>query len=658
MYEVLSTEKNNISNLLIKTDFERDFTLFNFKVTYIDETILNLQTTILEGVFLKLFLINKENESEQFHITISDKEFEKRLVMPFKLKFDDSPNFSRIPRIIHQSYKKYVKKKMYNAITSWKLMNINFDYKYWDDDECYSFIKNNFNQDIFDAYNSLYAGAYKSDIFRLCVLYYYGGVWTDISSACECPLERVIEENINLVIVKDHPSQIKRGNIYQAFIISDKNNEIIKYILDFTVNKVLNYEEFDRNNPDLTIGSLSVTGPTIFAAALNTFLNRQNNQIINDIYINYNNDNLIRLIDHFPGEIKMNNNVIINTKYNNWLDERTSVHYSTFFENGFIYKKKLIDITRDETFPCIYQIWIQNEYVSKNMYNAVQEIIQNNKDFNYKLLTNDKIIELIKDEQEFPLLLKTYNRLIPYAYKSDLIRYYILYKYGGVYIDIDFVSIYGIKELYDNFDIVLCKDLDSYKMYNAFICTKKGNLFFKFVIENIMNNIENNKQDYEGDLDITGPKLLARCFKKYFNMPNQNEPFFEGNYNLNNNIIKILNHSNNLPIPDGCWKDSSKNYHVHRNILHAECQTTDRRWNKTHVFFYNHDKIYNANGILAVLSGEKRTNNYDKDSTFIFDESKLYFYTKYFDYNYEKIKFLEGNDFATMYNNNNVIKNN
>ena len=39
-----------------------------------------------------------------------------------------------------------------------------------------------------------FAGAYKSDIFRLCVLYIYGGVWTDISSICNYPIDKIIFE--------------------------------------------------------------------------------------------------------------------------------------------------------------------------------------------------------------------------------------------------------------------------------------------------------------------------------------------------------------------------------------------------------------------------------------------------------------------------------
>lgn len=661
MFPVFSKKQNNISNLIIKTSHENDITVFDFNINYIDETNLNLEVTIFDGEKLILNLINSVNNNDNIEVNIevniNKKHFNEIITTPFKLIKNESVNMYKIPKIIHQSYKKNVKQKIYNATNSWKLMNINFEYKYWDDDECYKLIQENYDENVMDAYNSLYAFAYKSDIFRLCALYKYGGVWTDISSTCKYPLDKIIEENINLIIVKDNPSQVIYGNIYQAFIIVEKNNEIIKSILNFIVNKVLNYEEFNKKYPFLVGETIAVTGPTAFAVGLNKYLSRPDTMIINDVYIYHNWNNIlnnIKFLDHYPGKIVMNDTLIIQTKYNNWSEDRTNLHYSHLFDKGYIYKKKIKDVNIDILKPCIYQIFIQSEFTSNSMYESIQTIINNNKDFNYKLLTNNKIIKLIENDEEFPLLLKAYNKLKPYAYKSDLIRYYILYKYGGIYIDIDFVSINEIKELYNDYDLVVCKDIDANGISNGFISSKKGNLFFKFVVEQLIDNLFNNNLNYESDLEITGPLFFGKCFTNYFNI---NKPFCEGYYNMNNNNIKILNHVINFPLPKGGWINSSRNYYVEYNILHAECKTISGSWIKSEIAFYIEDEINNLNGKLINNNNIFRPHNFDNSSSFLFDENKIYFNTKYCNYNYEKLILLDGNDYTTMFQNNNVINN-
>ncbi len=659
MFSVSSKKQSSISNLLIKTNYTENNSIFDFNITYIDETSVQLEVNIIDGEKVKLFLINKDNNKDILTITINNKKYDKIINLPFKLIIDESISYYKIPKIIHQSYKKNVKKNMYNAITSWKLMNINFEYKYWNDDDCIKLINEHFSKDVMDAYNSLYAGAYKSDIFRLCALYVYGGVWADISSICKYPIEKIISEKNNLIIVKDNPSQLTIGNIYQAFIITELNSKIIKFILDFTVDKVLNYEHYNNVYPELINNTISVTGPTVFAIGINKILGRDDTCMIKDKSIEYNNIDYglvnILFLDHFPGKIVMDNITIINTKYKNWQNDRTNSHYSKLFQDGFIYKKKIKDIDVDILNPCIYQIWIQNDFVTINMYNAIQTIINNNKYFNYKLLTNEKIIKLIENDYEFPLLIKVYNKLIPYAYKSDLIRYYMLYKYGGVYIDIDFVNINGIQELYENNDLVVCKDINKIDISNGFICCKKGNLFFKLLVEQIIDNILVNKINYNNDLEITGPSFFGKHFEQYFQISN---PFNNGYYFEKNTKITILNHSINLPLPKGTWINSSRNFRIKYNTLYAECKNINGKWNKTNIVFYVEDEISNMNGKLVSSSSNlNRKSNFDKNSTFIYDENKLYFNSKYDNYDYEKLTLLNGNDYAVMYKSNNIINN-
>jgi len=113
-----------------------------------------------------------------------------------------------------------------------------------------------------------------------------------------------------------------------------------------------------------------------------------------------------------------------------------------------------------------------------------------------------------------------FNKLKPYAYKADFMRYCILYNEGGWYTD------WGQKLLVPldtinkgNYDFVSCWDIcwdyciNNKCMQNAFIGTNKKSDILKNVINKCINNIKNN---YYGQtsLDVTGPYVFGKQFQK------------------------------------------------------------------------------------------------------------------------------------------------
>ena len=47
--------------------------------------------------------------------------------------------------------------------------------------KAFDWVKNNFESDVLYAYDSLIPSSYKSDLFRYCILYKYGGIYLDIA---------------------------------------------------------------------------------------------------------------------------------------------------------------------------------------------------------------------------------------------------------------------------------------------------------------------------------------------------------------------------------------------------------------------------------------------------------------------------------------------
>lgn len=112
-------------------------------------------------------------------------------------------------------------------------------------------------------------------------------------------------------------------------------------------------------------------------------------------------------------------------------------------------------------------------------------------------------------------IFQAYESLIPAAYKADLWRYCILYKYGGIYGDMTqkFLKYYNVNE--ENVDMVLVKDIKPYAIQISFMATIPNNKFYKYLIEQVSIDIL-NKRKGKNSLDITGPNAFYRHFCNYF----------------------------------------------------------------------------------------------------------------------------------------------
>jgi mannosyltransferase OCH1-like enzyme len=633
-YPINSQTSSTITNIKI---INLSYGIFDYTVEYKTSDSLIVSVKLLNSFHVKLRIINLNNELEYVDVTFDINNSVRHVDTPFILEQKTNPN--SIPRIIHQSYLSSIKYNMYKVISTWRMMNPHYKYMYWNDNDCIAFIKNNFDDKVLEAYEMLYAGAYKSDIFRLCVLIKFGGIWTDISSRCMVPIDKLISNHIKNVFVIDNGSQRGgNGNIYQAFIGSNPDSNILKYILNFTVDKVLNHESFDNKYPQLVNQSVAVTGPTIFSMALNIYFNRK------PLELHSNSNTLsssIIFLNHPGRKITKENRPIIITKYNYWGNDRSTKHYSSFFQKGYVYKKK-INNQDNKSSDTVFQVWIQSRYVSKKMLQSINTIKNIYKNYNYKLITENDFYSYLENDHEFPLLKETYDKIKPYAFKADIIRYYLLYRFGGIYIDIDFIGISNFNNLFNNYDIIFTIDLGDNILYNGFIAVKKhGHLFFKFVLEQIILEVNSNKV-YTRDLEITGPILFTKCFYRFFNV---------NNFNISDKKYYFLKHVKNLPYPGGSWLNSSRNIKIINNTLTCECKRINRKWVYQSTYFLTSDIIHNKDGKLC---GATNINYTYRSSRFIIDKKTVLFATKYEGYNDERF-IMGGNDYATMFKNNDYL---
>jgi mannosyltransferase OCH1-like enzyme len=146
-------------------------------------------------------------------------------------------NINVIPLNIYQTYHtKNLPLKMKECVDTLKKQNPEFVHYLFDDDDCRKFIKDNYDEEVVNAYDSLIPGAYKADLWRYCILYKYGGIYMDIKYMCADDV-KLIDLIDNEYYVKDRPFENERG-VYNAVMICKKGDLKLINAINLIVNNV------------------------------------------------------------------------------------------------------------------------------------------------------------------------------------------------------------------------------------------------------------------------------------------------------------------------------------------------------------------------------------------------------------------------------------
>jgi len=184
----------------------------------------------------------------------------------------------------------------------------------------------------------------------------------------------------------------------------------------------------------------------------------------------------------------------------------------------------------------IYQTW-HSKKVPLGMHNNIVRLKRNNPGFKYFLFDDNDCENFIRDNFE-PDVVDAYQRLVPGAYKADLWRYCILYKQGGIYLDIKYGHANGFKliTLLEKEHWVL--DIGGDGIYNALMVCKPGNEILWKAIQKVVDNVKNR---YYGPscLYPTGPGLLSEFFtqEEKQRMDMKHRYFFD----MSNRVILLNN---------------------------------------------------------------------------------------------------------------------
>jgi len=197
------------------------------------------------------------------------------------------------------------------------------------------------------------------------------------------------------------------------------------------------------------------------------------------------------------------------TQNNNITDSNRNIH-KIKQQLKIIYPQK---DTYNPVIPLnIFQTW-HSKVLPPKMANNIENIKKNNPRFNYVLFDDAECEAFIRNHFSADVV-EAFNKLIPGAYKADLWRYCVLYKKGGIYLDIKYGAMNGFKFINLTEKEHWVADINGNDVYNALIVCKAGNPKLMVAIRQIVENV---KRRYYGNssLDPTGPGLLSRIFTKY-----------------------------------------------------------------------------------------------------------------------------------------------
>jgi mannosyltransferase OCH1-like enzyme len=191
----------------------------------------------------------------------------------------------------------------------------------------------------------------------------------------------------------------------------------------------------------------------------------------------------------------------------------------------------------------IFQTW---EVKENEMTEEMQKIVNTWKQFNpnYKYHFYDKNDRELFIKNNFSKqIYEAYCRIIPGAYKADLWRYCVLYKYGGIYVDIDTICMNSIdKFLFYQLEFVGLVDFNSnilegnHNLANGFIASIPNSKILENCINIIVYQVENNIIPHSR-LNFSGPGVLGRALNVYLNLPEYNS--FIDKEGLQNNLYLL-----------------------------------------------------------------------------------------------------------------------
>lgn len=246
-----------------------------------------------------------------------------------------------------------IPKKLYRTVKSFERLNRTEmgDYKqYWEtmgvevydytDEEVDAYVRGFLTGESLEAYNNLRSITLRTDIWRLCVLYKEGGIYTDVHIRPLMNLIQIFDSNLDHVFVIDTLTCDKR--VYNAVMMAKQHSALIGTMLERALLHI--------RNTVYTLNVLDITGPGVIGYVLRRAMNLKSS-FAEGIYA-FDNGRML-LLSHRSQQVEENENErefimhekqkVFQCRYDNYRQDMDYIgcdlRYCHYFYHHILYKQ-------------------------------------------------------------------------------------------------------------------------------------------------------------------------------------------------------------------------------------------------------------------------------------------------------------------------------
>jgi mannosyltransferase OCH1-like enzyme len=155
----------------------------------------------------------------------------------------------------------------------------------------------------------------------------------------------------------------------------------------------------------------------------------------------------------------------------------------------------------------IHQLWVGKYLIPEKDYAFTKGIKEANPSFDYKFWNNYNL-PILPDKIE--QLRKLYTKHEKWVELADMLRYYLVYQYGGLYIDCDYESVAPFDGLdgYEGF-VSLVFNKEDITICNSMFAFRKGHPLMEYICDEMYNNC---------NVRWLGPHFFGEKIKNYLGL--------------------------------------------------------------------------------------------------------------------------------------------
>lgn len=204
---------------------------------------------------------------------------------------------AEVPRHLHQTFPTMDLPEQFGSqVTALRLRNPDWAYTLYDNEAVEDYIASAYGENVLALYHSINPGygAARADLFRYLLMYREGGIYLDIKSGADRPLNEIASSSAGFLLTQwarvperatfgVHPelAHCLGGEYQQWQITTVRGHPFLRAVIERVLNNIAHYSPW-RNGTGGN-GTYRVTGPIAYTLAIQPLLSSYDHRIATDV---------------------------------------------------------------------------------------------------------------------------------------------------------------------------------------------------------------------------------------------------------------------------------------------------------------------------------------------------------------------------------------